>query len=383
MIPFYSTIKYLETRNKNKKINNIKNLKRECKTSEITSIKLDEKIEKQKKIKLNKFLTKVIGYEGKRNYELEKIRFNNLWKEKKNYIEKPFSTWRTIKERNKNNNKLTKRINTSYQEIKTQKLKEKYNNSIDIDVIKTKKSISSERMNKFYENQKKWVKTVADKKNNKKREILQINQNLLEQYFHPKTNRNYNKTKYRNEKTLDQLNQKYELDFIKKKYNQNKHIYVYKPKNNNKKYNRISPKYDKYSIKKINYKNSVVAKKEKFLKDNKKANIKKVNNNINKNLYPRYKLSMYIENNKNNKIQKIKSPSKVNNLNLLLKNINNKAQLINKNNIYYINVNEKMSCDTFVNKIIYKRHNSAIDNIIFQNIENSENTKKFKNISIG
>ena len=140
----------------------------------------------------------------------------------------------------------------------------KYNNSIDIDVIKTKKSISSERMNKFYENQKKWVKTVDDKKNNKKQEILQINQSLLEQYFHPKTNRNYNKTKYRNEKTLDQLNQKYELDFIKKKYNQNKHIYVYKPKNNNKKYNRISPKYDKYSIKKINNKNSVVAKKEKF-----------------------------------------------------------------------------------------------------------------------
>ena len=358
MIPFYSTIKYLETRNKDKKRKNIKNLKRECKTSEITSIKLDEKIEKQKKIKLNKFLTKVIGYEGKRNYELEKIRFNNLWKEKKNYIEKPFSTSRTIKERNKNNNKLTKRINTSYQEIKTQKLKEKYNNSIDIDVIKTKKSISSERMNKFYENQKKWVKTVDDKKNNKKQEILQINQNLLEQYFHPKTNRNYNKTKYRNEKTLDQLNQKYELDFIKKKYNQNKHIYVYKPKNNNKKYNRISPKYDKYSI-------------------------KKVNNNINKNLNPRYKLSMYIEKNTNNKIQKNKSSLKVNNLNLLLKNINNKAQLINKNNIYYINVNEKMSCDTFVNKIIYKRHNSAIDNIIFQNIENSENTKKFINISMG
>ena len=84
----------------------------------------------------------------------------------------------------------------------------KYNNSIDIDVIKTKKSISSERMNKFYENQKKWVKTVDDKKNNKKQEILQINQSLLEQYFHPKTNRNYNKTKYRNEKTLDQLIQK-------------------------------------------------------------------------------------------------------------------------------------------------------------------------------
>ena len=182
---------------------------------------------------------------------------------------------------------------------------------------------------------------------------------------------------------MDQLNQKYELDFIKKKYNQNKHIYVYKPKNNNKKYNRISPKYDKYSINKINNKNSVVARKEKFLKDNKKENIKKVNNNINKNLNPRYKLSMYIEKNTNNKIQKNKSSLKVNNLNLLLKNINNKAQLINKNNIYYINVNEKMSCDTFVNKIIYKRHNSAIDNIIFQNIENSENTKKFINISMG
>ena len=97
----------------------------------------------------------------------------NLKMVKKNYIEKPFSTSRTIKERNKNNNKFTKRINTSYQEIKTQKLKEKYNNSIDIDVIKTKKSISSERMNKFYENQKKWVKTVDDKKNNKKQEILQ------------------------------------------------------------------------------------------------------------------------------------------------------------------------------------------------------------------
>ena len=92
---------------------------------------------------------------------------------------------------------------------------------------------------------------------------------------------------------------------------------------------------------------------------------------------------MYIEKNTNNKIQKNKSSLKVNHLNLLLKNINNKAQLINKNNIYYINVNEKMSCDTFVNKIIYKRHNSAIDNIIFQNIENSENTKKFINISMG
>ena len=67
----------------------------------------------------------------------------------------------------------------------------------------------------------------------------------------------------------------------------------------------------------------------------------------------------YYNKNKNQKQDKDEQKR----LNILLSKINNKKK-INKNNLYYLNVNETTSCETFVNRIFYKRHNSFIEEMV-------------------
>ena len=69
----------------------------------------------------------------------------------------------------------------------------------------------------------------------------------------------------------------------------------------------------------------------------------------------------------NNKSFKIKNNNKINPLKFLICNINKKKFINNK--IYYLNVNETTSCETFINKVFYKRHNSFIDDIVLEKIE--------------
>ena len=360
-----SVINPYESRNNNKSVINIKNIKKVSKISKLQIQEIDENIKQPKKIRLNKFLTRLTSNEGKRNYKIELIRFNKFWKEKNSYVEGPFLTSRTITGRNEKGKKLKKNKNKSFEDILSKRTinKLKNENSVEKNIItkKGKKAMSSEKMKKFYEGQKLWAKYINDKRNTLRQKIIQRNENELNQYFYPQTNRYYNITKYRHEKTLEQIYQKCELDSIKQKYKQNQYTYYYQPAINNRKYKNISPKYNKY-INKININKFIQKRKNNDVpnKDQrnsiKKSNIQKfTSNSWDKN---------YFNKNKNKKQDKDGQKR----LNILLSKINNK-KIFNKNNLYYLNVNETTSCETFVNRIIYKRHNSFIEEMVLDKYE--------------
>ena len=368
----YSFNNYNESRNIDKNVLDIKDLKKVSKTHKLSVPKINGDIKLPKKIRINKFLTKVLMYEGKRNFDLEKIRFNELWKEKNSLNEGPFSTSRTITGRNVHKKTLKKNMNKTYQEINSKPLTEKLGDKNSINnTRRNKKAMSSERIKKFWEKQEDWAKAVIDKKNNIKQKIFQRNENELNQYFYPKTNRNYDKIKYKYEKTLEQVLQKCEADLIKKKYIQKTNSYIHKPATNINKYKNISSKYNKY-LNKNNNKNNYYKKK----KDNneiKKIKIDKYNNDS--------KIVYSSRNKKNNFIYNVSKEKKQSYNKKLLKflttNINNNSNdKSNNENIYYLNVNERTSCDTFINKVVYKGHNSIIEQIILEKLENIDIKKE-------
>ena len=413
-----SVNEYFNYFNSRNDINGEKEIKKWRKISKTSNPKIpkikEENIKPHKKIKLKKFLTRIIGYEGKRNLDLEKMRFTKLWKEKNFFNDGISLTNRTLSGRNNNNiiihfkNKKninrtfegdkSKKIrdklnikNNKYKEIDKNKHKEiekykhkeieknkckeidknkgkekidknKYKEKIDKNKKKEKlRTMSNKRMKKFYESQEDWAKYVNDKKDKIKQNILLKNENELNNFFYPQTNRYYN-TKYNYEKTLDEISQKNELDIIKKKFMHRKESYLYKPYINYNKCKNITSIYN-YS----KYKNNKIQTS----KNNEKIMNK---TDINKKKKTKIKQNLSMQNAKNESVNvndksfKIKKNKKINPLKFLNCNINNK-KYINNNNIYYLNINQTTSCDTFLNKIIYKRHNSLIDDMILEKIE--------------
>jgi len=365
----YSFNNYNESRNCDKNELDIKDLKKVNKTHKLSVPKRNGDAKIPKKIRINKFLTKVLSYESKRNIELEKIRFNELWKEKNSLIDGTFSTSRTITGRNVHKKKLKKNVNKTYQEINSKPLTEKLKDKNIVNKSRKSKKVSSaERIKKFCEKQEVWTKSVNDKKNNIKQKIFQRNENELNQYFYPKTNRNYDKIKYKYEKTIEQIIQKCEADLLKKTYIQRTNSYIHKPAINNNKYKNISSKYNKYLNNKNNNNKDNYYKKKKDNKEIKKLKIDK-NKKDSKLIYS----SRNKENNFVYNISKDKKQSGNKNLlKFLTTNINNSNAKLNKDNIYYLNVNERASCDKYINKVVYKGHNSIIEQIILDKLENPD-----------
>ena len=232
----------------------------------------------------------------------------------------------------------------------------------------------SDEIKRFCDFQETWSKFVNDKKNNIKQKIFEKEQNELNKFFYPYTNRYYNQKKYNQEKKIDQLNRKYELDFIKKKYKQNQITYVHKPTININKYKNIPPKYNKYPNNKINkIKKSEENRKDKSFsfKNEKKININ--NKSIEKKVNNKYKNHLNITEDLVGK--KYKENQKKKSLKYLISKINNKKKLV-KENIYYLNVNESTSCDTYINKINYHGHHSFIKQIILETNETPKKKKK-------
>ena len=71
---------------------------------------------------------------------------------------------------------------------------------------------------------------------------------------------------------------------------------------------------------------------------------------------------------------KSKKNKKENILKFLICNIN-KKQKKNNDNIYYLNVNETTSCETFINKVFYKKQNDFMEDIIIEKIEKPKKEK--------
>ena len=398
MLSIDSLLNFYESRNDDKEVDNIKKYRRVCKTAAGSNKKKSSKTKKKQKLKipqrnenikltkktrLKKFLTTLSSYENKKNYNLEKIRFDKFWKEKNSHINTSFSNSKTINGRNTEKNKYKKYVNKSCQDIKPIKIKKKLKieHSVERDLsIKKKKlsnSLISDEIKKFCEFQETWSKFVNDKKNNIKQKIFEKEQNELNKFFYPYTNSYYNKKKYNQEKTIKQLNRKYELNFIKKKYKQNQVTYVHKPAININKYKNIPPKYNKYSNNnKINkLKSSEENRKDKSFsfKNENNLNIKINNKSSEKNMNNKYKNDINIIEDIIGK--KYKEEKKKNSLRYLISKINNKKKLI-KENIYYLNLDETTSCDTYINTINYNGRHSFIKQII---LETHEIPKKIRN----
>ena len=395
MLSIDSLLNFYESRNDDREENNIKKYKRVCKTTARSKSVKTEKTKKKQKLKipqrnesiklskkarLKKFLTTISSYQNKKNYDLEKIRFDKFWKEKTNNKSTSYTTTRAITGRNTEKNKYKKYVNKSARDIKPKIIKNnlKIEQSVERDLsTKSKKysnTIVSDKIKKFCDFQETWNKFVSDKKNNIKQKIFQKEQNELNKFFYPYTNRYYNQKKYNQEKKIDQLNRKYELDFIKKKYKQNQITYVHKPTININKYKNIPPKYNKYPNNKINkIKKSEENRKDKSFsfKNEKKININ--NKSIEKKVDNKYK--NHLNNTEDLIGKKYKENQKKKSLKYLISKINNKKKLV-KENIYYLNVDESTSCDTYINKINYHGHHSFIKQIILETNETPKKKKK-------
>ena len=339
--------------------------------------------QKKKKININKFLTRALCFEHKKNLDIEKKRFKKILKEQNDLIQKPYSTGRSIrKSKISKKNPFFKKAIESMSIKKKKFLDAKRNNTIEGTKLN---NISKEELkNKYKKNDlyiNKMNKFYSDQKVNEKQKEKKMNDNVHQDISKKKRNYINKKAKYNHEEILYGLYKQNELMDFKKTYLKNKYSYEFKPiLNYNNKYRRISAKYDKI-------KNNNNKKKENICyssRNKKPLNI--INNSIindcNNDLNNSTKISQKnntIENlnlNKKN-LKKNKKTKKKTNLNkseedikhwiTLFSAINNNDNKDSLDNTYYINVNESMPWnENSVNNILYK---SNLKDILYKFVE--------------
>ncbi len=276
-----------------------------------------KKIQKPKKIDLNKFLTRIVGYEQKKNLNLEQKRFKKLEEENKICKDTPLLSPRTYeicktlnkrpiteiaedltekKEKkkynfiDKDNNKLrnkknfNKRLNNSMENINRDNnenkiKKEDYNNK-----IKNKKMNESE-INDYYKRQFEWKNKLEEKNRIKEKNKKNLKLKEIDYFFQPKISptsleiikEKKMKTRYKNNNyytkneiyknylnyemdVYDRLYEEKDLLEIKKNKYENKALSSFHPFINKNKYKQIQPKY-------MENKNNKIKKRSKIKKD--------------------------------------------------------------------------------------------------------------------
>ena len=315
----------------------------------------NEKIKKikPKKININKFLTREKYYEHKRNLNIEKKRFEILLREQDYFKQKLYLTERSI-----GKNKLNKKNPFSKKELENNSnLDIKRNNTIERTKINNlselkkniknkykKKKLNINQINKFCNNNQ----ILKEKNNSIKIESQKEDQkksNDLSQINNKKSNHINKKAKYKHEEIIYGIYKKKELMKFKKKYLENKYSYQFKPMiNDNYKYNKISPKYNKIIRNKIIKKN-------------------------NSNSYNRPNLSN--NDNNSNIIKHKKKSNKSENrqhwtslLRIINKTTNFDENTDIKDKTYYLNVNQNMPWkENTINEVIYKEQLNDILNV--------------------
>ena len=328
---------------------------------------------KPKKININKFITKVLCYEQKRNLNLEQKRFQKIMEEKSSLSEKPNLnlTSRYIPNSNSYQNdpfflKVTEAIKKKKKQFselnKNNSLEgSKLNNKSEIVNKKNiKRTLSSKQIKTFIRNQEIWQKKINEKKDFKKKELRKLNNDIINSNIHPpKTNRTYReeKNKHNYNELINDLYAQNKAINMKKKYLQDKYSYEFKPKiNNNIKYKNISSKYNKniinYKKKKNKYHNLSVD--ESYLKDKNK----KFNEGV-ENMKMKYRNYNNLKNVDNKKI----------NNSMETKHWSDLLETINKNkktndNIYYLNINQSTPWNKYmINNVPYEEKNEEIINM--------------------
>ena len=331
---------------------------------------------KQKKININNFLKRVLCYEQKKNYNLEKMRFEKLLEEKNSCRDTPNLTSRTIgMDCSYKNNPFFIKANEIIK--KKKKLLELKRNNDTIDKAKLnqsdynakrnmKKCSSSKIIKNFIIHQEMWQKKVNEKKNSKSKEIEKQKEDLIKEFSHsPMTGRDNKlnkKGKYSREKIVNDLYvRQNKLMKMNKDYLKNKYSFNFKPiLNKSNRYRNVSSKYNKSFNKSINDNSHHLSNTQKY---NEKKSIGK-KSTLDKNIkYSKIKkrnendLSI-INNKKRNNISMEKK-----HLMDLFEKINHKKGINDKT--YYLNINESTPWnECTINDIKYNEKDKEILNML-------------------
>ena len=323
--------------------------------------------QKPKKININKFLTRAIYFEHKKNLNIEQIKFKQILKEQNSLEEKQYLTGRSL-ESNKSHKKdhFFKKAIESINIKKKKFLETKRNNTIEGSKIKEllknkipnkymKKSISQIHVNKPGKQKKKDLKNYLNKDKNRKI----INGNYRKEKNIPKNNYINKKAKYYHDKILYGIYKENELKDFKKTYLENKYSYEFRPIiNYNTKYNNISSKYNKYNKIRNNNYHSYNENRENEDNKNNIAKYSTNNPNILKNMNNNDKVKISLKKRK----KRLNKSEESKNWMTSLRTINNKKNSQDsKDNIYYINVNGSLPWnENMTNNIIFRNNLSDI-----------------------
>ena len=291
-----------------------------------------KQLHKNRNVDLNKFITRSVGYEQKKNYDLEQKRFKKLEEESKLCKEKPLLSNKTIQicktlkkkpiyerakeiiekrekklqllKNNKNYNKKVKKINKSMDDINKHE-KRKRKEYIINEKIKNKKMNYKEMIN-YYNWQNDWKNRLEERNKIGKKEKKKQKEKELVDYFHPhisqgsieiinaknETNENYrrhNTDDYNNnyyyyadndiyninngKNVYDRLYEENIIYEIRKNENRNKLLCSFQPFTNRNKYKEIQPKYNEIKGNKMIIKKRRNKKKMSIIKENKSVEI--------------------------------------------------------------------------------------------------------------
>ena len=319
--------------------------------------------QKPKKININKFLTRSICFEHKKNLNIEQIRFKQILKEQNSLEEKQYLTGRTL-ESNKSNKKdrFFKKAIESINTKKKKFLEMKRNNTIE--GSKANELLENKIPNKYKKKNKSQIHCNQNKKvgknyinKDKNRKI--IKGNYPKEKKIPKNNYINKKAKYNHDKILYGIYKENELKDFKKTYLENKYSYEFRPIiNYNTKYNNISSKYNKYNKIRNNNYHSYNENRENEANKNNNAKFSTNNLNILKNMNNYDKVKIILK----KRYKRLNKSEESKNWMTSLRTVNNKKNLLDsKDNTYYINVNESLPWnENMTNNIIFQKNLSEI-----------------------
>lgn len=287
-----------------------------------------KQLHKSKNIDLNKFLTRAVGFEQKKNFDLEQKRFKKLEEESKLCKERPLLSHKTIemcktlnkkpiyertkeiienREKNlkqlKNKdykyNKKLRNKNKSKNKNSSKSRSRKVNNSMDNIVVNKEKKrkrkeyiindkIKNKKMNyreikDYYIRQNEWKNRINEKKKMKENNLKKKKDNEFVEYFHPQISQGsieiINAKNEANENNLRYLN----TDFNNNYYYADNDIYSNNINFGKNVYDRLYEDNALYEIRKNEYKNKSMCSFQPFTNKNKYKQIQPKYNDINLN----------------------------------------------------------------------------------------------------
>ena len=309
-------------------------LRRQQEEQEAKKREILKQLHKNRNVDLSKFITRSVGYEQKKNYDLEQKRFKKLEEESKLCKEKPLLSNKTIQickslhkkpiyertkeiiekrekklqllKNNKNYNKKVKKINKSKDDINKHKIRKRKEYIIN-EKIKNKKMNYKEMIN-YYHWQNDWKNRLEERNKIGEKERKREKEKELVDYFHPhisqgsieiinaknETNENYrrhNTDDYNNnnyyyadndvyninngKNVYDRLYEENIIYEMKKNENRNKLLCSFQPFTNRNKYKEIQPKYNEIKGNKKIIKKRRNKKNMNIIKENKSVEINK------------------------------------------------------------------------------------------------------------